>query len=476
LSEHPQGHFSSRNRTFLWSCAARNAFRNALETAVLYSGVVTEDTRKAGRATGGKRRHRAAPWIAWSLWGLIVVLSVTAIDASQLKLYWFYASHPFRYGAEDFGGNVLFPIVMVLAIPAYATVGALVASLRPKNGVRWLCIAISGALLMLARAPEYRAYGDLSFFDLLHNLAYQLGEVAWSLTVPPLLITLMLLVFPDGRLPSRRWWAVVGIALGGYALIHVPGLFASDGNDGVVLAGYIGIWTSLAALLASVACVVLRWRSGEGRQHQQIKLLAYTVAVAVVASLAALASWYIRDDVWGAASYPTVVAQVAAVGAVAVGIPMAIGVAVLKHRLYDVDLLINRTLVYGALTVTLAGVYFGGVAGSQAIFGAMTGQDDLPQLATVLSTLLIAALFMPLRYRIQSTIDRRFYRRRYDARKTLEAFSTKLRDETDLEALNADLVGVVAETMQPAHVSMWLSPDPAAYKKSGSTAGATRGG
>ena len=142
-----------------------------------------------------------------------------------------------------------------------------------------------------------------------------------------------------------------------------------------------------------------------------------------------------------------------------VGMPVAVGIAVLRYHLYNIDLLINRTLVYGTLTVTLALVYFGGVATTEAILRALTGQEQQPQLAVVVSTLVIAALFNPLRRRIQSFIDRRFYRRKYDARKTLEAFSAKLRDETDLDALNAALVGVIRDTMQPAHVSLWLRPD-----------------
>ncbi len=142
-------------------------------------------------------------------------------------------------------------------------------------------------------------------------------------------------------------------------------------------------------------------------------------------------------------------------------IPIAIGIAVLRSRLFDIDVVINRTLVYGSLTAMLAAVYFGGVTATQAIFRALTGQEEQPQLAiVVVSTLVIAALFNPLRRRIQSFIDRRFYRRKYDAAKTLEAFSAKLRDETDLDALSDDLVGVVRETMQPAQVSLWLRPDP----------------
>jgi ADP-ribosylglycohydrolase len=141
------------------------------------------------------------------------------------------------------------------------------------------------------------------------------------------------------------------------------------------------------------------------------------------------------------------------------GVPVAVGIAILRYRLYEIDLIINRTLVYGAVTATMVAVYFGGVATTQAVFRALTGQQEQPQLAIVISTLVIAALFNPLRQHIQSFIDRRFYRRKYDAAKTLAAFSAKLRDETDLDALSADLVGVVRDTMQPAHASLWLRPD-----------------
>ena len=146
-------------------------------------------------------------------------------------------------------------------------------------------------------------------------------------------------------------------------------------------------------------------------------------------------------------------------------VPLALSIAVLRYRLYEIDLLINRTLVYGLLTAMLLAVYFGGVAATQGIFRTITGHEQQPQLAIVVSTLVIAALFNPLRRRIQSFIDRRFYRRKYDARKTLEAFSARLRDETDLEARNNELVGVVRETMQPAHLSLWLRPDTVAQRE-----------
>jgi hypothetical protein len=141
------------------------------------------------------------------------------------------------------------------------------------------------------------------------------------------------------------------------------------------------------------------------------------------------------------------------------GVPVAIGFAILRYRLYTIDLIINRTLVYVTLTATLALVYLGGVAATQTVFRVLTGQEQQPQLAVVISTLVIAALFNPLRRRIQSLIDRRFYRRKYDAAKTLEAFNARLREETDLDALSSDVVGVVRETMQPEPVSLWLRPE-----------------
>ena len=156
-------------------------------------------------------------------------------------------------------------------------------------------------------------------------------------------------------------------------------------------------------------------------------------------------------------------------------IPLSIGVAIVRSGLYEIDVIINRTLVYGSLTAVLVALYFGGVAATQAILQALTGREELPQLAIVASTLVIATLYNPLRRRAQNLIDRSFYRRKYDAAKTLETFSAKLRDETDLEALTHELVGVVRETMQPAHASLWLRSNPSPEPSGGETSTEPRG-
>jgi hypothetical protein len=192
-------------------------------------------------------------------------------------------------------------------------------------------------------------------------------------------------------------------------------------------------------------------------ERQQLKWLAYTGAGITVALLSGVASGYVS----GEDSYPTVLILSVAVAGLTIGVPAAIGVAMLRYHLYDIDVVINRTLVYGSLTALLVLVYFGGVTATQAIFQRYTGQEEMPQLFIVVSTLIIAALFTPLRRRIQAFVDRRFYRRKYDAAKTVEAFGSRLRDETDLGRLGDDLVGVVRETVQPAHASLWLLPDTA---------------
>jgi hypothetical protein len=200
-----------------------------------------------------------------------------------------------------------------------------------------------------------------------------------------------------------------------------------------------------------------------GEEREQIKWIAFAASVVGLLYLITMVSSLFFPLGWGAAGTPLWLGLLQHAALVSfTAVPIAVGFAVLKYRLYDIDVVINRTLVYGSLTATLALVYFGVVVGLQYVFRAVTGEEST--LAIVASTLAIAAMFDPLRRRIRSFVDKRFYRSKYDARKTLEAFSAKLRDETDLEVLNSDLVGVVSETMQPAHVSLWLRPDSAAKK------------
>jgi len=246
------------------------------------------------------------------------------------------------------------------------------------------------------------------------------------------------------------WVALSPGAIGNLGSIRNP-----LGIEGLP-SGYKPVQTIMSVLLfvAAVSTLGLRLLRSRGIERQQIKWPAYTAVVAACGSV--LYDTAISETIgsrwleW--AAFVVVIAAL-------VGFPISIGIAIVRYRLYEIDTLINRTLVYALLTAILAAVYFGAVVLLQSLIVALTGQQST--LAVVASTLLIAALFNPLRRRIQSFIDRRFYRSKYDARKTLEAFSATLRDETDLDALSNDLVGVVRETMQPAHVSLWLRPESA---------------
>jgi hypothetical protein len=294
------------------------------------------------------------------------------------------------------------------------------------------------------------------------------------LWVPPvgLLSIYLILLFPDGRLPSRRWrplawFSGVVMVLVSLALALAPGPLPDLGGvrNPFGLEGYpwiahaTNVIPALLPLctLASALSLVLRYRRCGSEEREQIKWIAFAGSFVGLMSLITVVSALIFAaefaDSTGTQPLWLVVLQDVELLSFA-GIPVGVGIAVLRYRLYDIDLIINRTLVYGSLTATLVALYFGGIVVLQRFFVLLAGKQST--LAIVASTLLIAALFTPLRRRIQSYIDRRFYRRKYDARKTLDAFSIKLRDETDLEALSDDLVAVVRETMQPAHVSLWL--------------------
>jgi len=294
--------------------------------------------------------------------------------------------------------------------------------------------------------------------------------MAWlstSLAVPVLFAApaMLFLLFPDGHLLGRRWrlvfWLVIlttcmtilGSALNPMmndapfkGVVNPLAIDAPSAlNETLSNIGWPGMAASL--LLAAIA-MILRLRRSRGVERQQLKWIAAAAAVLPLASVSGVFIYY--------AGYERAGALLATFAFVP--IVFAAGYAVLRYRLYDIDIIINRTLVYGSLTATLALVYFGGVTAGQALFQVLTGQQKLPQLAVVVSTLAIAALFNPLRRRFQAFIDRLFYRSKYDAAQTLEAFSMKLRDETDLGQLNDNLVSVVQQTMQPAHVSVSLRP------------------
>jgi hypothetical protein len=274
---------------------------------------------------------------------------------------------------------------------------------------------------------------------------------------------LFLYLFPNGRfVPRWMHWIPILWAMHEVAYYFFPDSIFNISKTLPMLDFFVGT----AFFCIGVASQIYRYRHVSGRvERQQTKWVIFGMVSALLGALGFLLPYNISPTLANYGSPYAALAFEAAVAGFLLLIPLSIGVAILRHRLWAIDAIINRTLVYGALTASLTLVYFGGVAATQTIFRAFTGQEEQPQLAIVVSTLVIAALFSPLRRRIQSFIDRRFYRRKYDARKTLEAFSAKIRDETDLDALSDDLVEVSRETMQPAYVSLWLRPDSAAKEK-----------
>jgi hypothetical protein len=398
--------------------------------------------------------RRAATRLAWSLWTITVAL--TALSALLVVLS---LSHPNTPVFEWWFGNTFIVID--------ATVGAIVASRRPENTVGWLLCLSGVAVGASTFISQYAIYALLA-----RPHALPAGEVAawiasWSLPIIIGLQASYLTLFPTGRLPSRRWRPVAWLIVAVVVAAVISSAFASDAYMGslgpirnpLAIEGFSEVYKAVSLTMFPLLYVVaasslfVRLRYATGVERQQLKWLAYAAAGFALGVILVLLSGVLNTPAWFDRAANAVFL------ATSEGIIVAIGIAILRYRLYDIDIIINRTLVYGLLTATLALVYFGSVTVAQALFRTLTGQQELPQLVVVASTLLIAALFNPLRCRIQSFIDRRFYRSKYDARKTLEEFSVKLRDETDLKALNEDLVGVVRETMQPAHVSLWLHPE-----------------
>ena len=415
---------------------------------------MTEGAREQSRGVDGIS-VRVAAWLAWSLWALSLALTALSLLLLVLNL-----SHPdvpvYSFWAE----NVLFSV-------GYSTVGAVIVPRMPQeNRIGWLFCAIGLLWAVLHFIGEYAIYTLLAQPGSLP--AGELASWVYSwLWVPGLgLLMFLCLLFPTGRLPSARWrWfarlsalltfvATVFAAFSpGPIVLGLPGIRNPLGIEGLPNA-YVPVQVLMLVLIAvAVASLVVRRLYATGVVRQQTKWFTYASAVAASGAILQYIISEPLELVWlGEVAYALVL-----IGLVC--IPISMGIAITRYRLFEIDIIINRTLVYGSLTAMLVALYFVGIVILQRVFVFLTSEQST--LAVVASTLLIAALFNPLRRRIQSFIDRRFYRRKYDARKTLEAFSAKLRDETDLDALSGDLQDVVVETMQPAYVSLWLRPDKA---------------
>jgi hypothetical protein len=344
----------------------------------------------------------------------------------------------------------------ICAFGAFGIVGALIIWQRPGNVLGWVLAAVG---LLAAWGASADTYVDqASDENLLYLVSVWISLWYWF---PLLGLTLIFtpLLFPDGRPPSRRWrfvgWgAALALALVAFLgafreRIEIPGVSVNNpvGIHGIEdpeksTLGKVLLASFVLFVVLALASVVVRYIRSGAVQRQQIKwLLLATALSAFMVFFEEITRIELDTEVLFAISIAL--------------FPAAIAVAIFRYRLYDINVIINRALVYGTLTATLALVYVGSVIGLQYVFRALTGGES--QLAIVASTLAISGLSGPLRRRVQSFIDRRFYRQKYDARKTLEAFSARLRDETNLETLHAELISVIQETLQPAHVTFWLA-------------------
>ena len=393
---------------------------------------------------------RSAARLAWTLCGISVALVVASLVFSVLNA-----------GVPEQGEfSTLFDAISVVSLLAFPVVGALVVSRQPRNTIGWLFCAIGLPFGVSGVAYGWGTYGLFAEPGSIPGADWGAWLGSWLFApslfaIPPLLF----LLFPDGRPPTRRWRAVTWLVVVGVVAMTLgsaltPGRLteppfrgienpAGIETAGAVMEGvsFFGFIVLFFAILLGAAALIVRFRRSSGDERQQLKWFATAGALFALAVIAAITPFMPGDsDTYG---------QLLILLGFA-GIPVAAGVAILKHRLYDIDVVINRALVYGALTATLAGAYVGSVLLLQLVLSP--GSD----LAIAASTLAVAALVRPARARIQETVDRRFYRRRYDAARTLESFGGRLRDEVDLDALASDLRGVVAETVQPTHVSLWL--------------------
>ncbi len=418
-------------------------------------------------------RRRAATWLAWSLGGLCVAMFVIGVVFVLLSLS-VRAGQPFST-SDAVGGLLIFAPFL-----AFPVVGALVASRRPENPIGWICLVAGLFWMSTVLGEGHDAYQLARTGSVTSSVT--LDALAQWMWVPPvgLLGIYLILLFPDGRLPSRRWrplaWfsgAVMALISVGFIfvpgpLVDRPGVRNPFGLEWLAWVADVAIFVVLllpVCILASALSLVLRYRRSRGEVREQIKWLAFAASLVGLVYFGTLLSelLFVPESLTGNETTPLWVSiQRNLLLLSYAGVPVAVGFAILKYRLYDIEIIINRALVYTTLTVVLATVYVGSIVVLQTTFRTLTGQDT--QLTVVVSTLAIAALFHPLRRRVQDFMDRRFYRKRYDAKRTLEAFSVQLRDETNLEALNSELLSAVRETIQPAHVSLWLR-EPSSHER-----------
>ncbi|MGH2791169.1 MAG: hypothetical protein ACRDJ0_09360 [Actinomycetota bacterium] len=384
--------------------------------------------------------------MAYALIALTVALMLSALVLSLVT--------GATFATDDWGtGRVV--LAMFFCAVVYPAVGALIVLRGPGNSVGWVCLGIGAGLGFTAFASEYARYALVTNPGSLPGGLIAGWADNWSyLTFVIPLGTILPLVFPAGRLPSPRW-RVVGALAGAAALASFtldalnPDLVNFPGHANPFGATtWVNRLEPLFLLLplsfvASASAVVVRFRRSSGDERAQLKWFAYAATV-LAASFVIIVP--LGSGAWARFAQDVVTFMFA-------GLALATGIAILKFRLYAIDRIINRTLVYGALTVTLTFGYLVSVLGLQAVLPVA---DDSPAVVAA-STLAVVALFRPLRSRIQHLVDRRFYRRRYDAERTVESFGSRLRRQIDLEALSAELVAVTKETMQPEHASLWLA-------------------
>ncbi len=390
---------------------------------------------------------------AWSLCGLTVALAAFAIG-----------SLPFI--AADSSSDAGTDVVAAVALSGLAALGALIVARGDAPRMGWLFIAFPLTLVANIAAERYGGWWAQQRPGLaLGEAAAWLSQWLW---VPGIFGTAVFLplLFPTGRLVSRRWRPVAWLGCLGLAVailsemlsprdLDVGGAHANPlGVEGADVLGPVGTAMLAPAFLAAIASLVVRLRRSRGVERQQLKWVVFAAAFLPVGMAIAVFDALVLGSEAGAGSTPVGdVGWTLSLFALVIGIPLTAVVAILRHRLYDIDVVINRALVYGALSALLAGAYLGGVLLFGLVVRPLTGSSNL---AIAASTLAVAALVRPARARIQSVVDRRFYRRRYDATRTLASFGARVRDEVDLDALGRDLRGVVGEALQPAHVSLWL--------------------